>query len=224
MDTNTGHRVVELSHVIEHQMTTYPGLPGPEVSDHLSRGASRQTYPSGTEFQIGRISLVANTGTYLDAPFHRYPEGADLSALDLSRLAHLPGVLVDATGRGRAIGPDAFAGHAVTDHAVLVRTGWDRHWRTAHYGAPEHPFLTIEAVAWLVAQRAALVGIDSVNIDDMVDLRRPAHTGLLGAGIPIVEHLRGLDQLPDSGFRFHAAPAPVRGMGSFPIRAYAVVG
>jgi kynurenine formamidase len=217
-------RIIELSHPIEHGMSTYPGLPGPEISDHLSRDASRTRYPAGTEFQIGQITLVANTGTYLDSPFHRYPDGRDLAMLDLSRLADVDGVVVDATATGGlGIGPAAFADHCLTDRAVLIRTGWDRHWRTGQYEAAEHPFLTAAAAAWLVEQRPAVVGIDSVNIDDMADLSRPAHTYLLAAQIPIVEHLCGLEQLPASGFRFHAAPAPVVGMGSFPVRAYAVL-
>jgi kynurenine formamidase len=215
--------VLDLSHAIEHGMTTYPGLPGPELADHMSRAESRGRYPAGTEFQIGRISLVANTGTYVDTPFHRFPDGADLATIDLARLVDVPGVVVDATATGRAIGPSAFAGTDLAGRAVLVRTGWDRHWRTAEYGAPEHPFLTAEAVAYLVANRPAVVGIDSVNIDDMADMSRPAHTGLLGAQIPILEHLCNLAGLPVTGFRLHAAPAPVSGMGSFPIRAYVIV-
>jgi kynurenine formamidase len=216
--------VIDLSHPIEHGMTTYPGLPGPQISDHMSRDDSRPRYAPGTEFQIGRIAMVANTGTYLDAPFHRHPDGSDLSELDLSRLADVEGVVVDATTADRGIGPDVLAPYRVGGRAVLVRTGWDRHWRTEKYAASEHPYLTAEAVGWLVAQGAAVVGIDSVNIDDMADLSRPAHTGLLAAKTPIVEHLRGLDRLPSSGFRFHAVPPPVAGMGSFPVRAYAVLG
>ena len=203
-------------------MTTYPGLPGPVISDHLSREASRDRYPEGTEFQIGAVTLIANTGTYLDTPFHRYPDGADLAGIDLSRLADIPGVVIDATATGRAVGPELFDGVDITGRAVLIRTGWDRHWRTPGYGAADHPFVTAEAVDLLVRQHPALVGIDSVNIDDMADLTRPAHTGLLGAGIPVVEHLHRLHELLNRDFRFHAAPVPVAGMGSFPIRAYAV--
>jgi kynurenine formamidase len=215
-------RVVDLSHPIEHGMTTYPGLPGPQIGDHLSREQSRQVYAPGVEFHIGWIRLVANTGTYLDTPFHRYAGGTDLASMDLARIADLEGVLVDATGGDRGIAPEAFAGRQLADRAVLVRTGWDKHWRTDRYGAPEHPFLTAETASFLVERRPALVGIDSVNIDDMADRARPAHSSLLAAGIPIVEHLTGLDKLPAGGFRFHAAPAPVAGMGTFPVRAYAV--
>ncbi|GAA2868743.1 cyclase [Actinoplanes cyaneus] len=217
-------RIIDLSHVVREGMTTYPGLPGPAIADHLSRDASRERYAPGIEFQIGVITLVANTGTYLDAPFHRYPDGADLAGVDLSRVVARDGVLVDATAAGRAITREAFGARPVTDRAVLVRTGWDRHWGTDHYGAPDHPFLTADAVQWLVAQRPSVVGIDSVNIDDMADLTRPAHSALLAAGIPIVEHLCGLDALPPDGFVLHAAPVPVAGMGTFPVRAYAVVG
>jgi kynurenine formamidase len=205
-------------------MDTYPGLPGPVISDHLSRPDSRPRYAPDTEFQIGRIEMVANTGTYVDTPFHRYEQGPDLSGLDLARLADLDGVLIDVSDAGREIGAARLKAYQVRGLAVLVRTGWDRHWATPRYGDPAHPFLAADAVAWLVEQGAALVGIDSVNIDDMADLTRPAHTGLLAAGIPIVEHLCGLERLPERGFRFHAAPPPVVGMGSFPVRAYAVVG
>ncbi|BCJ41131.1 cyclase [Actinoplanes ianthinogenes] len=215
--------IVDLSHLIEAGMVTYPGLPGPVISDHMSRADSRDRYPAGTEFQIGSVTLVANTGTYLDTPFHRYPDGADLSAIDLSRLADVPGVVIDATDGSRAVGPELLEGVDVTGRAVLIHTGWDRHWRTPQYGAAEHPFVTADLVDWLIQRRPALVGIDSVNIDDMADLTRPAHTGLLGAGIAVVEHLHNLHELQDREFRFHGAPVPVSGMGSFPIRAYAVV-
>jgi len=218
------NRVIDLSHTVEHGMVTYPGLPEPRISDHLSREQSRGRYTPGTEFQIGTITLVANTGTYVDTPFHRYADGVDLSTVDLSLLVDRDGVLVDATTSGtRSVGPGAFDGLPVAGRAVLIRTGWDRHWRTPRYEAASHPFLAAEAASWLAAQRPAVVGIDSINIDDMADLGRPAHTILLGAGIPIVEHLRGLDLLPADGFRFHAAPVSVVGMGSFPVRAYAVV-
>ncbi|GAA4690070.1 cyclase family protein [Phytohabitans rumicis] len=217
--------LVELSHVVRHGMTTYPGLPGPYIEDHLSRTASRERYAPGTEFQIGRITLVANTGTYLDTPFHRYAGGDDLARVSLSRLVDVPGVLVDAVDADPpGISAKWFADLDVTGRAVLVRTGWDRHWDTPAYGAAGHPFLRADAVDWLVARQPAVVGIDSVNIDDMADLTRPAHTGLLAAGIPILEHMCGLDRLPPAGFRLHAAPVAVAGMGTFPVRAYALVG
>jgi kynurenine formamidase len=217
-------RVVDLTHLVEPGMTTYPGLPGPEITDHLSRAASRDRYESGTEFQIGRISMVANTGTYLDAPFHRFADGTDLAKVDLTAVADVPGVLVDAIGAQRpGIDASAFDGLTVAGRALLIRTGWDRRWGTAGYGDAGHPFLTADAVDWIVGQGPTVVGIDSVNIDDMADGTRPAHTGLLAAGILIVEHLSGLHQLPADGFRFHAAPVPVAGMGTFPVRAYAVL-
>jgi kynurenine formamidase len=218
--------LAELSHVVRHGMITYPGLPGPVIEDHLSRAQSRDRYAAGTEFQIGRITLVANTGTYADVPFHRFSDGADLAQMPLSRFVDLPGVAIPASSRQagvRSIGPEVFDGLEVSDRAVLIHTGWDRYWGTAEYGAASHPFLSAAAVAWLVARRPALVGIDSVNIDDMADPSRPAHTGLLGAGIPVVEHMTGLAQLAGRGFRFHAAPVAVQGMGTFPVRAYALV-
>jgi kynurenine formamidase len=217
-------RLVELSHVVRHGMITYPGLPAPEIADHMTRAASRSHYAPGTEFHIGRISMVANTGTYVDSPFHRFADGADLAALPLSRLADLDGVVVRVVGSGtRAVDRAAVVPHRVEGRAVLFHTGWDHHWGTERY-ARGHPYLTGDAAVWLVEAGAALVGIDSLNIDDTDDGSRPAHTALLAAGIPVVEHLRGLDQLPPDGFRFHAAPVAVEGMGTFPIRAYAVVG
>ncbi len=216
-------RIIELSHPIESGMTTYPGLPAPVVSDHWSRESTRGKYAPGTTFHIARVEMVGNTGTYLDAPFHRYAEGADIASLPLAKVADLPGLAIDASHRtGRAVDVDLFVGRPVRDRAVLVRTGWDRHWRTPRYGQ-DHPFLTRAAAELLAREGAVLVGIDSVNIDDAGDAARPAHTLLLAAGIPILEHLTGLDRLPAQGFRLHAAPAPVAGMGSFPVRAYALV-
>jgi arylformamidase len=213
--------LIELSHVIRAGMVTYPGLPGPEITPHLTREASSAIYAPGTTFEINRISMVANTGTYLDAPAHRYADGTDLSGIPLDRLADLPGIVVHAGGP--AVDRTAFDGHDVGGCAVLVHTGWDRYFGTEAYGSPDHPYLTADAVDFLVAQRVALVGIDSVNIDDTRGGQRPAHSGLLAAGIPIVEHLTGLDRLPHNGFRFHAAPPLLAGMGTFPVRAYAVV-
>jgi arylformamidase len=210
----------DLSHVIEHGMTTYPGLPGPLICDFLSREASRARYAPGVEFQIGKVEMVANTGTYLDAPFHRYPGGIDISGLPLASLARLEAIVVRARGAGSAIGPEAFAGRDVAGRAVLVRTGWDIHWGTSTY-LSGHPFLTDAAAEYLVNGGAALVGIDSLNIDDIDDGARPVHSRLLGAGIPIVEHLCDLGSLPDEGFRFSAVPAKVAGMGSWPVRAFA---
>jgi kynurenine formamidase/predicted GNAT family acetyltransferase len=216
-------RIVDLSHTIRHGMTTYPGLPGPEIGEHLTRDASREVYAPGTEFAIGRISMVSNTGTYLDSPFHRFGAGHDLAALPIDRFTDLDGVVVRVQDTGsRAVDRKALLPYDVSGRAVLIHTGWDRHWGTDRYGHG-HPYLTAEAVALLVERGAALVGIDSLNIDDTDDGTRPAHTGLLAAGIPVVEHLRGLDRLPPRGFRFHAAPPAVEGMGTFPVRAYALL-
>jgi kynurenine formamidase len=202
-------------------MTTYPGLPGPIICDYLSRERSRELYAPGVEFQIGKIEMVANTGTYLDSPFHRYADGTDLSGLTLESLADLDAVLVPApTGPSRAISRGAFEGLELGGRAVLVHTGWDEHWGTERY-LSSNPFFTAEAAEMLVAAGATLVGIDSLNIDDIDDRSRPAHSLLLGAGIPIVEHLCGLARLPANGFRFSAVPPKVAGFGTWPVRAYA---
>jgi arylformamidase len=216
-------RRIDLSHTIEDGLITYKGLPAPIVCDHLSREQSRALYAEGTEFHIGRITMVANTGTYIDSPYHRYADGKDVSAFDLDEVAELDGVVVQVAGmEGRAIDRDAFSGLDVRGKAVLVHTGWDRHWRTDQY-FEGHPFLTEDAALHLRDSGARLVGIDSLNIDDTADLRRPVHSILLRAGIPIVEHLCGLEQLPDRPFRFSAVPVKVKGMGTFPVRAYATV-
>lgn len=215
--------IVDLAHTIEHGMITYRGLPAPIVCDFLSREASRAHYAPGTEFQIGHIAMCSNTGTYVDVPFHRYADGEDLADVDVGRLANLPGVVVRVTGMsGRAIDREAFMASDVAGKAVLVHTEWAAHWRTDRY-FEGHPHLTAAAAQYLVDAGAKLVGIDSLNIDDTSGGERPVHTILLGAGIPIVEHLRGLEQLPESGFRFTAAPPKVRGMGTFTVRAFAVV-
>ena len=217
--------LIDLSHAVRDGLVTYPGLPAVEVGEHLSRQASRAHYAPGTEFQIGRMCLVANTGTYVDAPFHRFEGGRDLAALPLESLADLPGVVVRAHRDGdaaRALGAERFEGLDLRGRAVLVHTGWDRHFGTPAY-ASGHPFLTAAAAERLLAGGAALVGIDSLNVDDTEDRARPVHTLLLGAGVPVCEHMRGLGALPDTGFRFHAAPVKVERMGSFPVRAYAVL-
>jgi kynurenine formamidase len=215
---------VDVSHTVEHGLVTYRGLPAPVICDYLSREESRKHYAAGTEFHIGKIEMVANTGTYLDSPFHRYEDGADLSRLALESLADLDGVVVSAdASAGRAVGREAFGDLEVKGRAVLVRTGWDAHWKTESY-FEGHPFLTEDAARFLADGGAALVGIDSYNIDDTADGRRPAHSVLLGAGVPIVEHMCGLGRLPREGFRFFAVPVKVRGFGTFPVRAFAVVG
>lgn len=205
-------RYADLSHTITDGLVTYPGLPAPVITDHLSREASRERYAPGTEFQIGRINMIANTGTYLDTPAHRYPDGYDLSGLPLERVAGVPGVV---TTDGSDLPAD------LTGMAVLVRTGWDRHWGTGQYGDPSHPSLSVELAQALVDADVALVGIDSVNIDDTTTGERPIHSMLLAAGIPIVEHLTNLDAVPAPGFELFAVPPKVRGMGTFPVRAFA---
>ena len=215
-------RFVDLSHAIEHGLVTYPGLPAPAIDALFDHDESRGRYGPGTEFHIGRITMVANTGTYLDAPFHRFRDGADIAELELARLADLPGVLLTAPARERSIGPELLPDADLRGQAVLVRTDWSRHWGRPSY-FDDHPFLTEPLGAALVERGAALVGIDSLNIDDTLDGARPVHTALLRAGIPIVEHLTNLAALPPRGFRFSAVPARVRRFGTFPVRAFAVL-
>lgn len=217
-------RLIDLSHEIEHGMVTYRGLPAPAISDWLTRDASTARYAAGTTFQIGKIDLLANTGTYIDAPFHRYADGADVAGYALAAVANLPAVVVRATTRqGRALDLPRFANVDVRGKALLIHTGWDTHWRTDRYASGEHPFVTRAAAEQLARAGAALVGIDSLNIDDDQDGTRPAHTILLGAGIAIVEHMTNLGALPDQRVRFFAVPPRIKGMGSFPVRAFAMV-
>jgi arylformamidase len=223
MSDKAGNRLVDLSHTVEDGMITYRGLPAPVICDFLSREESRKLYSAGTEFHIGRIDMVANTGTYLDSPFHRYPDGADLSELPLSHLADLEGRCIRAPQvNARAIDAEAFQHVDLKDKAVLVHTGWDAHWRSDKY-FEGHPFLTRRAAEALRDAGARLVGIDSLNIDDTEDLSRPAHSILLGAGIPIVEHMCALGSLPESGFRFFAVPVKVKAFGTFPVRAFGII-
>ncbi|MGW4500832.1 cyclase family protein [Micromonospora sp. NPDC004336] len=222
-----GRRLVELSHVITDGMTTLPGWPAPRVTEWLTRDASRANYAPGTEFQVARIDMIANTGTYVDTPSHRYADGADLAGTPLERLADLPGIVVRVPAGTRAIDRLMLAPYEVAGRAVLLHTGWSAHFGTDGYAAPEAPYLTGDGARALLEAGAALVGIDSINIDDMSPAsagERPAHSTLLAAGVPIVEHLTGLDALPPEGFRFTAAPPQVAGMGTFPVRAFAVVG
>ena len=201
-------------------MVTYPGLPGPIICDYLSREASRAHYGPGVEFQIGKIEMVANTGTYLDSPFHRYAGGKDLAELPLESLGNLDAVVVRIpAGSDRAISRSAFRGLELEGKAVLVQTGWDVHWRTERY-LSGHPFLTGDAAEFLLSQGVVLVGIDSLNIDDTADTTRPVHSALLGAEVPIVEHMCNLGSLPERGFRFFAVPAKVAGFGTWPVRAF----
>lgn len=220
---NNTKALIDLSHTVEHGMITYKGLPAPVICDFLSREDSRSRYAEGTEFQIGKIEMVANTGTYLDSPFHRYANGKDLSELPLTSLADLDCVVVRAVNEPRrAINRDVFKNVQVKGKAILVHTAWDTHWRTDRY-FEGHPFLTEDAAKFLADSGVTLVGIDSYNIDSTDDGTRPAHTVLLGAEIPIVEHMCGLAQLPDKGSRFFALPVKVKGMGTFPVRAFAKV-
>jgi arylformamidase len=214
---------IDVSHTVHHGMITYKGLPAPLICDYLSREASRKLYAEGTEFQIGRIDMVANTGTYLASPFHRYADGKDLSELPLTSLANLEAVVVRVVKRGRrAVVKADFGALDVRGKAVLVHTGWDRHWRTDSY-FEGHPFLTTDAAQHLADAGAVLVGIDSYNIDDTTDGTRPVHSTLLKRDIPIVEHLCGLSELPEDEFRFFAVPVKVKGFGTFPVRAFGMV-
>ena len=212
---------VDISHTVEHGMITYKGLPAPVISDFLSREDSRSHYDEGTEFNIARIDMVANTGTYLDSPFHRYPRGKDLAHLDLSAIANVDGVVVRSSDR--AISEQALEGVDIKGKAVLFHTGWDAHWRTDTYSNGEHPFVTESAAEFLAKGGASIVGIDSYNIDSTSSGKRPTHSILLGHDIPIVEHLCGLGELPDSGFKFFAVPVKVLAFGTFPVRAFAIV-
>lgn len=212
---------IDLSHTVEHGMITYKGLPAPIVCDFLSREASKQKYAEGTTFHMGKIEMISNTGTYVDAPFHRYEHGKDLSELPLESLVDLEGIVFRAKPDQKAIGPELFGKADVKGKAVLIHTGWARYWRTDRY-FEGHPYLTEAAGLWLKEQKAAFAGIDSLNMDGTATGARPVHTVLLGADIPICEHMCNLEKLPDSGFRLHAAPVKVKGFGTFPVRAYAI--
>ena len=218
MADREGQRLVDLSHVIEDGMVTYKGLPAPHICDFWERESTSGHYDDGSTFQIGRIDMVANTGTYLDTPFHRYADGDDLASVSLGRLAALEGLCV--RSEGIEAGAELFESLDVRGKAVLIRTGWDRHWRTEAYFS-DHPFLAEDAARLLAERGAALVGIDSYNIDDTRARRRPVHTILLGAGVLICEHMTNLAALSESGFRFSAPPPKIAGMGTFPVRAFA---
>jgi kynurenine formamidase len=217
-------RFIDLSHTVEHEMITYKGLPAPLICDYLSREESRKHYSEGTQFQIGKIEMVANTGTYLDTPFHRYASGIDLSQLPLSSIADLDAIVFRAGSQQsrREIDASLFVERDVSEKAVLIHTGWDAHWGSEEY-FEGHPFLTKDAAQFLADGGAKLVGIDSLNIDDTADLSRPAHSILLQAEIPIVEHMCNLAALPDAGLKFFAVPVKVKGMGTFPVRAFGMI-
>jgi len=216
-------RLVDLSHRITEGMTTYKGLPGPHICDFWSREQSAANYEDGSSFQIGRIDMVANTGTYLDAPFHRWEDGADLAGIELDQLAALPGIVIrQPWEEGLMVDSKRFESLDIEGKAVLVHTGWDRHWGSDAYFS-DHPFLTAEAAQLLVNRGARLVGIDSHNIDDTRTKSRPVHSTLLREGVLICEHMTNLGALPDGDFEFTAAPPKIEGMGTFPVRAYALL-
>ncbi|NRD79147.1 cyclase family protein [Bacillus sp. BRMEA1] len=213
---------IDLSHTIENGLITYKGLPAPIICDYLSREESRKHYEKGTEFQIGKIEMVSNTGTYVDVPFHRYPDGKDLSETVIDKMAGLEGMIVHVDENTKEIDEQFFYGLDIEGKAVLIHTGWDKHWNTDQY-FENHPYLTERAAKYLMKRRAALVGIDSVNIDDMSGNARPVHTLLLGQEILIVEHLCNLKDLSNKNFVFYAVPPKIKGFGTFPVRAFAEI-
>lgn len=216
----TTKRLIDVSHTVEHGMVTYKGFPAPMICDWLSREASRAKYAPGTEFQIGKIEMIANTGTYIDSPFHRFEDGKDLSELPLESIANLDCVVVRVDqSQSRVIDQISLSPDRVRGRAVLFQTGWDRHWRTDAY-FEGHPYLTERLAEWLAKAGVALVGIDSLNIDSTATGDRPVHTVLLGREIPIVEHMCGLREVPAEGSRFFAVPVKVKAFGTFPVRAF----
>ncbi|HTK37814.1 MAG TPA: cyclase family protein [Pyrinomonadaceae bacterium] len=216
-------RFIDLSHSIEDGLVTYKGLPAPVICDYLSREKSREIYAEGTEFQIGKIEMVANTGTYIDTPFHRYEDGDDLSQIGVEAFCDLEAIVIRADHRnGLAIDAAFFKDKELRNKAVLVNTGWDANWNTPAY-FHDHPFLTEDAADYLQKSGAKLVGIDSVNIDDTSGNSRPVHSILLGKKILIVEHLCNLGKVPDKGFTFTALPPKFKGVGTFPVRAVAKI-
>ncbi len=216
-------KLIDISHIVEDGLITYKGLPAPIICDFLSREESRKHYADGTEFNISKIEMVANTGTYVDSPFHRYADGKDLSEIPIESVANVEGIVVRCKDRSvKGIDASAFSNVNCKNKAVLIHTGWDNHWKTDRY-FEGHPFLTKDAAEFLVHNGAIIVGIDSLNIDDIADLTRPVHSILLKNNIPICEHLCNLGSLPDSGFRFFATPVKVKKFGTFPVRAFAMI-
>ena len=214
--------IVDLSHEIVAGMATYPGIAGPRLQITIPRTESAARLSTGVSFEIESLTLAGNTGTYIDSPYHFHADGADLAQLPLERLVNVPIAMVRAFGRPFVTAHDLGDPAELWGRAVLVHTGWARYWGSPRYLDLDCPHLTVGAVTALVDANAALVGIDSLNIDDPGDPRRPAHHGLLAAGIPIVEHLTNLELIPDAEARLIALPAPVRAMASFPVRAVAV--
>ena len=219
----SAEQFIDLSHTIESGMITYQGLPAPIISEYLSREESRKRYAAGTEFHIGKLEMVANTGTYLDTAFHRYSDGDDLSKLSLESVANLDGLVIRRVDVDRTVTHTDLQGVDVRGKAVLFHTGWDKHWRTETYSSGKHPFLDAAVAEYLAEAGAALVGIDSYNIDDTATGERPVHSKLLAHNIPIVEHLCRLGKVPDSGFKFFAVPPKVKNFGTFAVRAFAIV-
>lgn len=214
-------KYIDLSHTIENGMITYEGLPGPVISEFLSRKRSRERYEQGTEFHIALIEMVSNTGTYMDTPFHRYEGGRDLADLELEQLVDIEAITVKADDpKHIAIDKSFFTNLDLTGKAVLVYTAFDRYWGTDRY-FHDHPFLTKDAAEYIASQSPVIVGIDTYNIDNTEDLSRPVHSILLGKDILIIEHMTNLRELPQKGFRFTAVPQKIRGVGSFPVRAFA---
>jgi arylformamidase len=220
-EKNTGQPYIDLSHTIFDGLVTYKGLPAPVICDYISREQSKANYEEGTTFQIGKIEMVTNTGTYIDCPFHRFEHGRDLSEVGLEQFADLEGITIDAR-QVMAVGPEFFTGKEIRNKAVLIFTDWARHWNTSVY-FEGHPYLTADAAEYLKDCQVKLVGIDSHNIDDTRKRIRPVHTTLLGADILIVEHLCNLGELPSLGYRFNAVPPKFKGAGTFPVRAYAKI-
>ena len=215
-------KLIDLSHTIFDGLVTYKGLPAPIVCDYLSRENSRKFYEEGTEFQIGKIEMITNTGTYIDCPFHRYEHGKDLSEIGLERFADLDAITIEAVGV-LEVGIEFFTEKEIRNRAVIIHTGWSKHWNTELY-FENHPFVTKEAAEYLRDCQVKLVGIDSHNIDDTRGKSRPVHTILLGAEILILEHLCNLDKLPESNYQLSAVPPKFKGVGTFPVRAFARLG
>ncbi len=216
-------KIIDLSHTIENGLVTYKGLPAPVICDYLSREQSRNIYEEGTEFQIGKIEMVANTGTYIDCPFHRYEYGKDFAALPAELFTDIEAIKVNVPyQQQKAIDASYFTNLELKGRAVLVHTGWSAHWRTDTY-FENHPYLTEDAAIFLKHQGVRLVGIDSHNIDDTAKKSRPVHSTLLAQEIFIIEHVCNLDQLPSNGFSFTALPPRIKGIGTFPVRTIAKI-
>ena len=220
--TQNGQTLIDVSHVIEDGMITYKGFPAPIICDYLNREDSKSHYQQGTSFQIGAITMSSNTGTYVDVPFHRYEDGKDLSEIALSSLANLDGIKIIIDQDIKEIGVEHFKGKDIGQKAVLIETNWSRHWRTDPY-FENYPYVNEEAAQYLLDQGVLFVGIDSYNIDDTSGETRPCHSILLHNEIPICEHMTGLSSLPEDNFKFFAVPVKVKGMGTFPVRAFGIV-